>query len=79
MASLGTLTSDTKEGALLEIVEQLSALQEASATTANPKTMISNYSLDGLTGILNISITARVRLNPDATGHPVILVVEVFD
>lgn len=78
MAALGAIASTTKEGAFLEILEDLSDLQSASATTANPKRMIDSYAIDGLTGKVTVSITMQATSTPDANGKPVLTAVEVF-
>jgi hypothetical protein len=79
MAVLTPLISGSLEEALLEVVERLSVLQEVSATTATPKSIISSYNLDGLTGAISIGLSMKARITLDSTGRPVITVPKVFD
>lgn len=67
MASVQTLNADTLEGQLLEIIERVSVVQNTPARNPNAANLITSYTRDNLSGIINVSITLVTFDTLDAT------------
>jgi len=78
MAALTPLTSTTMEGALLELIEELSDKQANVTANPNAVQLISSYSRDGSTGQISISLTVDSTSAEGVDGKPIISATEVF-